>query len=337
MPAEFESGFFVRSPAWHGQGNVLSEAPDTSVAFEQSGMDWKVLKMPLFFKMPDERRMHQAEEFALVRETDRSQLGCCKAEYEIFQNVQGFEWCRPLVESELWSWETAGSLREGKVCWALLKMDEIEVIPGDVLKRYLLVSWTHTGKMANIVMPTGIRVVCSNTWAAALKSGGGDRVIHTSNLVPKMNDIRKLYEVAVAQFTQQKEDIDKMLGIPMEDADLLLYSKALCMPVTALGNPDLEQQSEITLALLRTFVVDGRASGSKELGIKNTAYGAFTAYSEVNEHILGGAKIKDRGMSILFGAANDRNADALKLALEWPRVKEVKGEKKYKVIGDILG
>ena len=32
MSAEFENGFFVREPAWHGMGTVIKDAPDSKTA-----------------------------------------------------------------------------------------------------------------------------------------------------------------------------------------------------------------------------------------------------------------------------------------------------------------
>lgn len=335
MSDEFESGFFVREAAWHGKGNVLAEVPNTDEAFAQSGLDWEVAKMPLFFRFDGERRNHQAEEFALVRLTDRSQLGCCKQDYNIYQNFQAFNWCKPLVESGYWHWETAGSLCEGRVCWALLKMDEIEVVKGDVLKRFLLVTWSHTGKTSNIVMPVSIRVVCMNTWRMATREGGGNRAIHASTIVPRMEDIQKLYRSSVDAFENQGKMIDSLLHIPMKEDDLLLYTKALSFP--DLDNPELIP-NEATFDVLRAFIVEGQASGAGQLtGIQHTAYGAYCAYSEVNEHIMGGARIRDRGESVLFGRAAHRNQKALNLALRWEEVqKEKVPVRKHAAIKNIL-
>ena len=45
---EFESGFFVHQPAWHGLGTVLDDAPNIETAIIKAGLDWKVLERPLF-------------------------------------------------------------------------------------------------------------------------------------------------------------------------------------------------------------------------------------------------------------------------------------------------
>ena len=48
MAHEFESGFFVHQPAWHGLGTVLDDAPNIETAIIKAGLDWKVLERPLF-------------------------------------------------------------------------------------------------------------------------------------------------------------------------------------------------------------------------------------------------------------------------------------------------
>lgn len=39
---EFDSGFTVATPAWHGLGKVLAEAPDIESAVEMAGVGWTV-------------------------------------------------------------------------------------------------------------------------------------------------------------------------------------------------------------------------------------------------------------------------------------------------------
>lgn len=53
MSADFESGFFVREPAWHGMGTVIKDAPDSKTAIKVAGLDWKVLQAPMC-AMPDD-------------------------------------------------------------------------------------------------------------------------------------------------------------------------------------------------------------------------------------------------------------------------------------------
>ena len=40
MAHHFESGMFVREPAWYGLGTVLDEPPTVSEAIVEAGLDW---------------------------------------------------------------------------------------------------------------------------------------------------------------------------------------------------------------------------------------------------------------------------------------------------------
>jgi phage/plasmid-like protein (TIGR03299 family) len=48
MPADFVTGMFVRSPAWHGMGVVLDEYPTRAEAIVLSGQNFRVEEIPLF-------------------------------------------------------------------------------------------------------------------------------------------------------------------------------------------------------------------------------------------------------------------------------------------------
>ena len=189
MAHMFESGFFVRQAAWHELGNVLENEPDVVHAFQASGLDWSVLRSPLSFEYNGE--MKSGDINALVRNTDGSVLGHCRERYEIFQNKQAFDWCQPLVESDLWRFETAGALKGGQICWTLLKQGEVELIPKDYLKQYLLLTWSHDGTKAVQVRPTTIRVVCNNTLTVALRETGMcNKIRHTINMIPRLDELR---------------------------------------------------------------------------------------------------------------------------------------------------
>lgn len=316
MAHEFETGFFTRQAAWHTLGTVLEQEPTTDEAFIHSGLDWQVDKLPMFYRVGGFKRAFAAEQFALVRNTDQSQLGICKFDYQTYQNHDAFEWCRPLVESGFWTWEAAGSLRSGQICWALLKQDQAEAVKGDTLKRYLLHTWSHTGHTSNLVQPTSIRVVCMNTLLASLATGNIERVIHTTGMALKMEQIRDMHTQFAEAFMRQQEDFAAMAATEMSEKELTAYVDAL-FPVS---EEKTRHEVKVNTAV-KSLVVAGQASGSKELGITNTAYGAFNGVSEANEHLLGGNRIQDRGMNILFGAGNRMNSGAYRLALNWKTVR----------------
>ena len=304
MAANVESMFSVKEIPWHQQGEILSDYPTTEEAYEKSGLNWEVQKIQMSYAFNGEQKM--SSDFALVRDLDGSQLGTCKQGYEIFQNLDGFEWCRPLVETDLWKYETAGSLRNGVVGWILLKQGEIELVHQDVLKQYLLLTWAHDGSKPVQPMSTSIRVVCNNTLTAALNEASfRNRVKHTSKMIMKLEEIRKLYEATKEQFEHQKEMLARMLDFKMTEGKINEYIDNVMKNAFDIENLDeMKDGKKKTInQKIRATLIDGafNGTGTAELGISNTMYGVFNGVEEAVEHSLGGKRVVDRGMNILFG------------------------------------
>lgn len=319
MAALVESMFSVKETPWHQQGEVLMDYPNTDEAYVKSGLNWNVDKVQQFYNYNG--ALTASSDFALVRDKDGSQLGTCKSGYEIFQNKDGFEWCRPLVETDLWKYETAGSLRNGIVGWILLKQGEIELVHKDVLKQYLLLTWAHDGSKTVQPMSTSIRVVCNNTLTAALNEATHkNRVKHTSQMIMKLEEIRKLYETTKEQFDHQKEMFSRMLDFKMTEGMVNEYVDQIMENAFKITNlSEMKDGKKKTINQnIRATLIDGafNGTGTAELGIGNTMYGVFNGIEEAVEHSLGGKRVKDRGMNILFGTGKTIVDTAYNTALE---------------------
>ena len=318
MAAEFESGMFVKEEAWHKQGVVVEEAPSTEEAYELSGLNWNVDLLPAYCKIGD--KDVATGNFAIVRDKDQSIFGVVGDRYNPFQNKEAFDWCKPLVDSELFTMETAGSLKGGRVCWTLLKQGVAEVVKGDTLKSYLLMTWSHDGTKSVQVTPTTIRVVCNNTLQMALKGSKEiSKVRHTASMIPRLEEVRKMHELNAQAFKAQQDAfnilLDKHIETPEEYIERVMRE--------VFGTPDdiksMKDGRGKTIALntkelLLDYAVNG--SGIKEQGIGNTLYGAFNGVSEAMEHVIGGQRVKDRGYNVLFGGGKDNIQKAFNIAMD---------------------
>jgi phage/plasmid-like protein (TIGR03299 family) len=311
MSHEIETAMYTKVEAWHKLGNVLQNFPTTEEAFQASGLVWDVRKMPLFMEVEAQnlRVRMDTKMFALARNTDARILGYCMDAYEIYQNKDAFGWTHPLVESGYWTYESAGSMKKGEICWVLLKQSEVQLIPNDKLKQYLLCTWSHSGSMSNQVMPTTIRVVCNNTLQMALREGGATKIRHTRNIIPKMEEVKAIYGLSQQMFVKQTDTFKELIDAKVTDLQLEAICEKL-YPLQMLDEKTATKYSVERLADVKRFVVGGQASGNRALGIQNTGYGALMALTEYNEHIAGGNRVKDRGYNILFNGGKEANQDA---------------------------
>lgn len=317
MAHEFESGMFVKEEAWHKLGVVVEEAPSIEEAYELSGLNWQVELLPSYCKIGEKEVA--TGDYAIVRDKDNSVFGTVGDRYVPFQNLEAFQWCKPLVESEYWNIETAGALKGGRVCWAMLKQGETSVVSNDLLKQYLLMTWSHDGSKSVQVAPTTIRVVCANTLQMALDGNKEiSKVRHTASMIPRLEEVRKLYDISCEAFKAQQEAfnimLDKQIETPEEYIDRLMAEVFGIHDIESMKDGRGKTIAEGTRNTLLDYAVNG--SGIKEQGIGNTLYGAFNGVSEAMEHVLGGKRVKDRGYNVLFGGGKENIQKAFDIAME---------------------
>ena len=114
MAANFESGFFVGTPAWHGLGTVVKEALTSEDAIRIAGLDWEVIPKPIYDELGREIKNYKVN----VRSSDNQILGIVTNRYQIVQNREAFEFTDALLGKGV-TYETAGSLATGKRVWML--------------------------------------------------------------------------------------------------------------------------------------------------------------------------------------------------------------------------
>jgi phage/plasmid-like protein (TIGR03299 family) len=222
MAANFESGFFVRTPAWHGLGTVINEAPNSDDALRIAGLDWTVKQAPAFMEIDGVRR--PTHFFMNYRDSDKSCLGVVKGQYKIVQNHEAFAFTDELIGTGDVRYETAGSLAGGKQVWMLAKMPETSVL-GDAIVPYLLFSNSHDGSAAVRVTMTNTRVVCQNTLNLALANAR--RIwsfTHKGDMESKLEDARKTLQNAqeyMTEFNKEAERLAKITFTRQQVQDLL--------------------------------------------------------------------------------------------------------------------
>ena len=312
MAHEFESGMMVKKEAWHKLGVVVETAPSPARAMEIAQMNWLVDKRELSYETPQGGHMRCDNHYALVRDIDNRCLGYCSNQYEIWQNWQAFEWTQPLFESGLWEMETCGSLKKGEICWILLKQGEGEILPGDKLKQYLLMTWAHNGRMPNLIQPTSIRVVCNNTLMQAMGETRPVRICHYNSLPMTMQYVQGLFLASGDQFKHQMETFKRMLGKKITDAEI----EEICEELYGHTDNDRKKLStrgqaadENRVERVKRFVFD-KASG-RDIVDRNNAYYVYNALEELNEHYLV-PRTTDTGWNVLFGTGKQKNEEVFK-------------------------
>lgn len=215
--------FYVREVPWHGLGTKVMEAPTSKAALTLAGLDWKVIQRPIVTKdgipIPGFK--------ANLRETDKKVLGVVTDRYKVVQNPDAFSFTDRLLGEGV-TYETAGSLQEGRRTWLLARLPQRYIISGDEITPYLVFMNSHDGTGSIKAAMTPIRVVCQNTLNLALDNAKRYWATnHTGDIHGKMEDARYTLLYADQYMAQLGKAIDSLNRIRLSDRQVCEYIDAL--------------------------------------------------------------------------------------------------------------
>jgi phage/plasmid-like protein (TIGR03299 family) len=316
MTAEVESMFSLKEVPWHGLGRILDNPPTTEEAIRCAGLDWEVKLVPLTAKL-DGEELQDIDRWATVRATDRKVLGTVGGTYRPLQNVDAFKFFQPALDAGEAHLETAGSLREGRRVWVLarLKQDPIEIVPGDAVMSYILLSNGHDGSMAVRAGFSSIRVVCANTLAAAHEGQASKllRVRHTENTAKTLDEVRDIMDLGRREFVASTEKMRALARKGVNVEDLKEYVRLVFQPKVTMTT-ETEQKAKCDRLMGKIIPLFEVGRGNDMPGVKGTMWAAYNA---VNEYLGWERGRNDTRLdSLWFGDGANVNRRAFDLALQ---------------------
>lgn len=290
---------------WHGLGTPVSDDMTPEQMMIAAGLNWNVQKVESFIEFNGERIPTGQQ--SLVRETDGKILTHVGPGWNPVQNSDAFEFFAEFVSNGDMIMDTAGSLKDGRIVWALADVrDGFSLFNGDEVRGYLLFSNPHQyGKSIDIKFVME-RVVCNNTLTVALNEKGQPsvRVNHRSQFNPeRVKEILGLGHNKVEKFKAAAEFLGSKNYIK---SDLENYFGEVFGRSTRDGK-DLARTAERAMEL-----VENQPGCEFRPG---TWWNAYNAVTYMTDHELG-RSADTRMTSAWFGANAKRKVDALDLALE---------------------
>jgi len=289
------SFFSVKEKAWHNLGQVVTDYPTSSEAIKHAGLDYEVVKSPLFTNSFENVQattdLNTGEPvtvpnyFANVRSDNNTVLGVVGKDYHIVQNRDAFAFFDAIVGGEEGIlYETAGALGNGERIFITAKLpDYIRVGNGDdVTEKYIFLTTSHDGSGSITAAFTPVRIVCQNTLNASLKNMTNVvRIKHTSGAKQRLENAHKVMGLANTLSSQLENIFNEWATVKVKDDEVKkLIQLALC--------PNKE-----TYDLLKKGAQDELSTA-----FKNMVEDAF-AYAMIND-----TQLMKTTKGTLFGAYN---------------------------------
>lgn len=227
MPAIVESMAYMGETPWHGLGESVPKTATVAAIEKAAGLGWAVTKEGLFVRQ-GKQYAAVPDKFAIVRGDTNAVLTLVGKDYVPIQNREVLEFFREYVKAGEAHIETAGSLMDGQIIWALAKMNASFNVSGskkkenaDPVEGYiLLVNFHDYGKAARVKF-TPIRVVCWNTLMMSLGSVGDElRIPHRAEFdAEAQQDAKEKLGIAREKLDAFRSDAKTLAELKLTEED----------------------------------------------------------------------------------------------------------------------
>jgi phage/plasmid-like protein (TIGR03299 family) len=297
---------------WHGLGVKVSNDLTPEQMLKAAGLDWTVDPVELFAEVGD-RRLPTGHR-ALVRSTDQRVIDVITDDWNPVQNQDAFEFFNDFVAHGDMSMETAGSLKDGKIIWALAKVkDSFDLFGGkDRVDAYLHFTNPHQYGQSIDVRFTPIRVVCNNTLTLSLNTKSKNMVKVSHRREFDADQVKEALGVAKHKLAKYKEMAEFLSQKRYNSENVVDYFKRIFPVLTTKADSKKELSNSAGRAL---EIVKYDSQPGAEYG-KGSWWEAFNTITYMTDHEIG-RSVDARLTSAWYGANKNLKTRALELAVEY--------------------
>jgi len=276
-----------REPAWHGLGTVFDVEKNTSEMLAAANLNnWNVRleDMPIPSHLTSDKEYQYVIRTNPTNDTQKDILGVVGERYHVMQNEDLFSFGDNILDGG-GRWETAGSLKGGRVVFGSLALERETVLDpsgvADKIKTYLLINTSHDGSIAIQASITPVRVVCANTLNVALnrtrKKDGvkqSFKIRHTQTAEGKITIARQTLGMANSYMDEFDKMAHAMIAkeISAQDFNNIILA--------AYPKPDKDTKGAVKKWENKVDMINDIYTGEFNGMISGNAWGAFNALTE---------------------------------------------------------
>jgi len=276
------------TPAWHNLANRIfsqDEEVSTQLMLDEAKLsNWNVRLAPVTDHIPAEWNDSSGAQYVIRNNPfngGTDVLSVVGSRYKVVQNEELFSFADNIVDGDSRvAWESAGSLKAGKVVFGSLTVPREMVLDpqgaNDKTQLYLIVWTSHDGSVAVQAAITPVRVVCQNTLNLAMKSAKQSfKIRHTQTAEGKIQVARETLGLTLGYFDEFEKQAQELFKQEITDAE---FSKLIR---TIYPKPDKDAKGALKKWENKVVLLDDLYFNSPtNANIKGTKWGAFNALTE---------------------------------------------------------
>ena len=276
------------TPAWHNLANRIfskDEEVSTQLMLDEAKLsNWNVRLAPITEHIPAEWNDSSGAQYVIRNNPfngGTDVLSVVGARYKVVQNEELFSFADNIVDGDSRvAWESAGSLKNGKVVFGSLTVPREMVLDpqgaNDTTKLYLIVFTSHDGSVAVQAAITPVRVVCQNTLNLAMRNAKQSfKIRHTQTAEGKIQVARETLGLTLGYFDEFEKHAQELFKQEITDAE---FSKLIR---TIYPKPEKDSKGALKKWENKVVLLDDLYFNSPtNANIKGTKWGAFNALTE---------------------------------------------------------
>lgn len=322
------SFFSVQEKAWHNLGQVVKQYPTSAEAIKYAGLDFEVVKSPLFTtgkglsittsgEITGANHIIVPDQYATVRTDNNAVFGVVGKDYQIVQNADAFSFFDAIVGGgDGILYETAGALGKGERIFITAKLpDYIRVGNGDdVTEKYIFLTTSHDGTGSITAAFTPVRIVCQNTLNAALHNMSNViRIRHTAGAKQRLENAHKVMGLANQLSIELEGIFNQWAKVRITDnAVKKLIQQALCPNKETWDALKKGEDDELSTVFKNTvddaFAYAMTADTQQMETTKGTLFGAYNAVTGYYQNVRSYKDEESKLQSIVMGGTAQSKA-----------------------------
>lgn len=304
---------------WGDQGVTLKDAPNSTEALKQAGLDWQVELKPAGF-MHDGKFIENPEKKLVVRATDQHPISVVGNKWKPIQNDTAFNFFDPFVESGQCEYHTAGYINNGERIFILakIKADPFEVIKGDTVDSFFLLTNVHSAVSCGRVVFTNIRFICTNVLPAMLRESKQQKIFHTGDIMKKVSQVQEVIDMRRRDFAATMEQFKFLANKEIKAKQLDVYldrvlsnDKVKIVKGEVLKDHD-QSSHRNTKNRIEELIETGYGTDIK--GVKGSWWGTYNGTVEFFNHHKGRV-LDNRIKSVFYGDSKEKSKLAMSIAM----------------------
>lgn len=319
-----DSMAYVGNEPWHGLGQKLTQGASIETWVEEAQMRWLIEEANVLY-LDDKRTAHAFQgQKVLYRSDNKEPLSIVTHAFNVVQPREVIEFFRDLVEAGNMTLETAGTLRGGRIQWALARIDrDMELIDNttgealsDLVQMYALLATACDRSMSSTGRLTGTRVVCKNTMDMAYRSGVNiAKYSHRGVFDKKAQDnLKEQMGLAHKEMDEREQEMKAMATASLKKEDAVGFFLSVLGKENKDGTLDISGVTPKSVETL--YNAYKKSPGSNLPSAKDTLWGAVNAVTYQVDHNPNAQSDETRLDSAWFGGGRQQKAKAYTVAQE---------------------